>query len=631
MISESLLIVGTLIYTLAWLLPAFEHRQEMFGTTSVTVHQGWEAFWFALRPGSLSPGDILNTLSALTNFLLATTLVASTLTGHGPHIGLLITLIACALLNLNWWFRMDSGSLRIGYFWWACSFFLISAAFVPWHGTRAPWTSTQGIEQSALLLVSVSGFVVGILVEWRRISADTTARKETARDSGTSNADGPQRPVGGHDEPQGAVPLRRGSSWLLVAGVLAAGVTWLLLSLTPKTSSVDHPVPNSPHPVSPPHRNSSTPPRITKTAGDSELSLPATPTSTAASVPAVATAPDQASPITVALQQQALALRHDLEPFLNDPGMRAEALEAERSLAQGEDLVRRGDTASAADRFKAASSKLDVVRASAQRTLAVKRVADENTQSAAAARRRFTQQQAFEHAYRAYSRGQQFEARPEAAYRSRDYRNASSLYTSANREYDTVMEAIRTEEQLRAAREQEAREAARRLQEEQARALAQRQAQEREQRLREQNALRAKATGKIQKVQLNFVTYGGGNFPELEILVDFSVNGMTGVDGEVVVFLYSQQVGLFDRGKGPFEPLRGTGSDSNGVYAYAKYTPPYDSSQFSKFRLAIRTSRFTLPQGSNRVRAAVYLRTGPGGTLERDLDVRSEDILLNQP
>jgi hypothetical protein len=628
MITQSLLIVGTVIYVLAWLLPAFEHRNDMLGTTSVTVLQGWEAFWFALRSAELSLSGFLNPGSALTNLVLVTTLLDASSAVHIPHPVLRITLSLCALLNTHWWFRAESGSLRIGYYWWAGSFFLIGAGLTG-RGSTAAWISTEGIIQVALLVVSASAVLAGIYVEWRRIRVDTKASEKTPPGTGTLNADDPKAPRDGHDEPGSVTPARRGSNWFLAGGIVAASLTWFLLSQTPRTPSVKPPLARSPQASTPPVSSSSPANGSAKRGADFEIGRHETQTSPLVVAPAVAPTSNEAPPVAEPLRHQARDLRRGIEPFLYDPSVRDAASEAERSLARGEDLLRRGDTASAALQFQDASAKLAAVRASARRTLELRRLAEERAQNAAAARQRFTRDQAIQYAQLTYSRGQQFEARADAAYRSRDYRTASSLYASANREYDTVLETIA---QSRRAEEQEARDAARRLQEEQARELAKRQTEERAQRLSEQNALRAKATGKIHKVRLNFVTYGGGQNPEIEILVNFDVEGMKGIDGEVIVFLYSQQTGgLFDRGKGPFERLKGSGSDRNGVYAHGKYTPPYDTSQFSAFRLAIRTSRFTLPKGSNRVRAAVYLRTGGSGTLVRDLDGMSEDILLNQP
>jgi hypothetical protein len=379
-----------------------------------------------------------------------------------------------------------------------------------------------------------------------------------------------------------------------------------------------------------PHRSSSIPAHGLSTTGSESLPRQ-TPTKSAGDAQSAATALNEASRVVLALRQQAHDLRRNLEPLLNDPTLRAEALDAEKSLEQGEDLLRGGDAQSAAALLHDAASKLEIARASAERILGLRRLADENARNAVTARQRVTRNQALEYAESSFSRGAQLEAQAEIAYRSRDYRSASTLYASASQEYDNSVETIRQGEQARATREQQAREDALRLQDEQARELAKRQAEERDARLREQNALRAHATGKIHTVHLNYVTYGGGNSPEIEILVDFTVNGMKGLDGEVVVFLFSQATGLFDHGKGPLGRLKGTGSDSNGVYANAKYTPPYDSSQYSGLRLAIRTSRFTLPKGSHRILAFVYLRTGGAGTLVRDLDGESKDILLNEP
>src|SRR4051794_6592087 len=125
MISMSLLIVGAVAYVLAWFLPTIEHREDFLGVKKVTVYYGWYAFWFALRSEGFSFSRLLSTGSALTNLMLVAALVDVSTAAGGPHRVLQVALVACAVLNTHWWFR--AGDLRIGYYWWAGSFFLIVA------------------------------------------------------------------------------------------------------------------------------------------------------------------------------------------------------------------------------------------------------------------------------------------------------------------------------------------------------------------------------------------------------------------------------------------------------------------------------------------------------------------------
>jgi hypothetical protein len=637
MISMSLLIVGAVAYVLAWFLPTIEHREDFLGVKKVTVYYGWYAFWFALRSEGFSFSRLLSTGSALTNLILVAALVDVSTAAGGPHRVLQVALVACAVLNTHWWFRADD--LRIGYYWWAGSFFLIAAGLATRGGFASRMSAEQAF-QAALVAISATAVLAGLYVEGIRppshVAREGIASGGETTSHSTASSPEPNVPREEGEPYSSGAHTRRGSYWLLAGGIAAAALAWFLTSETPRTPIARHAPaqkPRTPHPGAVP----SLPVKRPTSHGDSPARQPETTPLPAPPTPGPSAASTETtSPAIAALRQQARDLRRSIEPFLYDASARDAAFAAEKSLAQGEDLLQRGDAKSAVALFRDASRKLQAVRASANRNLGEQRVAQVSSWNAAAARGRFTRDQATKYAESSYERGQQLEANAEAAYRSRDYRSASSLYAAARGEYDNVLETVTAsllaEDELRAKHDQEAREAAGRLKEEHDRELARRKKQEQEQTLREQNALRAKANGKIHKVRVNLVTYGGGQNLELEILIDFSVIGMKGLDGVVVVFLYAQQVGgLFDRAKTPFEPLKGSGSDSNGVYAYEKITPGYQNSHYPKLRIAIRTSRFTLPRGTNRIRAAVYLRTGGGGELERDLDATSEDITLSQP
>lgn len=601
MISQSLLIVGAMTYVLAWFLPAFEHQDNIFGDKNVTVGRGWEAFWFALRSAGLSWSGLLNTGSALTNLILVAAFLDVYSASRAPHPVLRIALVVCALVNTNWWFRTHR--LRIGYYWWTGSFFLIAAGLTMRGGVAQSWFSPDGIGQSALLVISATAVLAGIHVELKHIGVETDIADEVPPAPGESKTEDPKTPSDKTaDVPPDEQPIRRGSYWLLFGGIAVALLAWFFMSWIPIPQTAGRPRPWRPRVPLPP-ADLSSPPVPGPQSHNSAASRQETNSTPPLLSPAGASLPSETSSLDVAsLRQQARDLRRSLEPLLHDPTVRDAASSVEKSVAQGEVLLQNGTLEVAAARFKEASRKLENVRAVVTRNLEARRAAEEAAQKTALARQRFKNNQAVQYAEWPYWRGQQLERRAEAAYRSHEYRRASSFYASAREEYDNVLMAI---VQALTAEER------------------QREEQEKEQILREQNARRAKATGKISMVHLNLVSYGGGLNPELEILTDFEISGMTGVDGVVIAFLYLQQ-------SNEYVQLIGSENFRNGVHASATYTPSEENFRFSKFRLAVPLSRFSLPNGTNHVRVFVYLRTGGGGQLERDLDAKSEDITLVQ-
>ena len=136
MTSRSLVIVGTITHVLAWFLPAIViDNGDVFGSTTV---RGWEAFRFALLSAFEFPEDlkvsrissnILATASALSNLALAGTFVDVLLNAGHPHPAIRAALFVCAVLNTQWLFRAwlsREFDLRVGYYLWAGSFFVIA-------------------------------------------------------------------------------------------------------------------------------------------------------------------------------------------------------------------------------------------------------------------------------------------------------------------------------------------------------------------------------------------------------------------------------------------------------------------------------------------------------------------------
>ena len=126
--SRNLVLVGAVIYVIAWFVP-------VHSGLSSSIVPGWEAFQVAL----IEPFDDADPwyyflhwiASALTNFVVVGALALVLVARRSPPRLLRWILIASALLNTHWLvLSEDRGDLRIGYYLWASSFFLIAAGFV---------------------------------------------------------------------------------------------------------------------------------------------------------------------------------------------------------------------------------------------------------------------------------------------------------------------------------------------------------------------------------------------------------------------------------------------------------------------------------------------------------------------
>src|SRR5687768_858823 len=94
-----LVIVGAVSYGLAWLLPAIKIEKDKM--------PGWKAFWHVLMMDWPDNGDasldwyeaVLGKASALSNVILAATLLDVFLNSNHPNPVLRTALFACAALN----------------------------------------------------------------------------------------------------------------------------------------------------------------------------------------------------------------------------------------------------------------------------------------------------------------------------------------------------------------------------------------------------------------------------------------------------------------------------------------------------------------------------------------------------
>ena len=121
--SRAIVIVGTVLYVLAWFVPVHNSLPS-------SVLPGWEAFTTALWPyGSSDPwyAGLHFVASAVSNFFLVGALVLVFVARRSPPRFLRAIIVASAVLNTHWFVLSESRSdLRIGYYLWAGSFFLIA-------------------------------------------------------------------------------------------------------------------------------------------------------------------------------------------------------------------------------------------------------------------------------------------------------------------------------------------------------------------------------------------------------------------------------------------------------------------------------------------------------------------------
>jgi hypothetical protein len=125
--------VGVLAYVAAWFLPVVKD-----GTTLLEGGlPGWEALRVALAPIIMNDnitydkwwGGALSVLSGLSNLLLLSAVFL--LRGRQRAVPPLLApaLLSVAILNTHWFvLNSDRGDLRVGYYLWMLSFFLVALA-----------------------------------------------------------------------------------------------------------------------------------------------------------------------------------------------------------------------------------------------------------------------------------------------------------------------------------------------------------------------------------------------------------------------------------------------------------------------------------------------------------------------
>ena len=131
--ARVLVLVGTVMYVVAWLLPV----HNSLGDLGSGKLPGWEAFLIALvapyDQWSSSPWYLVLAYngSALSNIFLIVAVAIVLGTGRIAPRFLRAILMVSAVLNTHWFVLGDHrGDLRIGYYLWAGSFFLITLGLV---------------------------------------------------------------------------------------------------------------------------------------------------------------------------------------------------------------------------------------------------------------------------------------------------------------------------------------------------------------------------------------------------------------------------------------------------------------------------------------------------------------------
>lgn len=183
MVSTSIVIVGAATHVLAWLLPAYKEGKDAVPPRIMV--RGWEAFWFALWSNWPSKDDpfsewywnILNRSSAVSNFILAGTLLDVFLNAGHPHPIVRTALFLCAVLNIHWLLG-PAADLRVGYYLWVCSFFLIAGGLATTGGVVATWTSMERFLESSLIVISAAAVLAGIYVAWMHLVSRTEPATE---------------------------------------------------------------------------------------------------------------------------------------------------------------------------------------------------------------------------------------------------------------------------------------------------------------------------------------------------------------------------------------------------------------------------------------------------------------------
>ena len=163
MTSISLLIVGYVAYALAWLLPV---RKDDFAT-----YYGWDAIQIALfpdpSPSSFSEWcqNVLFIASGLSNFVLAGIILEIIIDTGVLYPGVMTLLCVCALLNSRFLFGKDRRHLRIGFYLWWLSFYVIALGHLWNGGVATSLSSSLRYLEPKLLAISLTA-LAGTSIAW---------------------------------------------------------------------------------------------------------------------------------------------------------------------------------------------------------------------------------------------------------------------------------------------------------------------------------------------------------------------------------------------------------------------------------------------------------------------------------
>ena len=127
--SRHIVVIGIIAFLVAWLLPVVKG-----GVTLPEGLPGWQAFRVAASPvwpyeGTQSEswyGALLTTASAATNLVMVGLLFVAR---RGSRQWLRLATIAAFasfLVNAQWFIRADRNDLRLGYYLWWFSFFILA-------------------------------------------------------------------------------------------------------------------------------------------------------------------------------------------------------------------------------------------------------------------------------------------------------------------------------------------------------------------------------------------------------------------------------------------------------------------------------------------------------------------------
>ncbi len=131
-VGGALIVVGIVMYVVAWFLPTLNIR---FGSLNMGIIPGWVAFLDALQSYRWFPGPwylmVIYVASALSNAVIVGALALVFIARRSLPRFLRAMLVASAVLNTHWFVQIEyRRDLMIGYYLWASSFFVIAAGLI---------------------------------------------------------------------------------------------------------------------------------------------------------------------------------------------------------------------------------------------------------------------------------------------------------------------------------------------------------------------------------------------------------------------------------------------------------------------------------------------------------------------